>query len=214
MDNTESPSELDITLDRTPPSPLDTRPRRVAILGLGPSIKDYLGETARKKNLCKIDEVWGINTSHRSFKCDKIWMMDNLDKISQNYPDWANELRLEKTPIITSFQRDDFPTSVAYPLESICKEFQDDYFSTTVAYMIAYAAYIRVDELLLFGVDFHYPNAVIVESGLGGVSYWLGIAKERGVHYKIPASSTLLDANMIETKETPQGIVAKRLLYL
>lgn len=192
---------------------LQTRPRRVAILALGPSIKDYVNESARKKGLFRVDETWGVNTSHRSFKCDKIWVMDDLKKVAHNYPDWSNELKLEKTPIITCIQNDDFPSSVPFPLEEVCNEFKDDYFSTTVAYMIAYAAYIRVEELLLFGVDFYYPNAIIVESGSAGVAYWLGIAKSRGVHYKIPGSSTLLDANMITVSGDPNKPEVKRLLY-
>ena len=205
--------DVEIPLDTPHTHPLATRPRRIAILGLGPSIKDYLSETARKRNLCHIDEIWGINTSHRAFNCDKIWIMDDLMNMSRNYPDWANELRLENTPIITCRHYDEFPTSVEYPLEAVCKDFKDDYFSTTVAYMIAYAAHIRVEEMLLFGIDFHYPNAVIVESGSAGVAYWLGRATERGVHYKIPGSSTLLDANMIELDESTNPPKAKRLLY-
>jgi len=195
-------------------SPLDTRPRKVALLGLGPSIKDYMAESARKKELMRFDEVWGINTTHRSLTCDKIWVMDNLEKVGQNYPDWGNELKLVDTPIISSFQYDDYPSSVAYPLDAVCKQFQDDYFSNTVAYAVAYAAYIKVEEIFLFGIDFHYPNALIVESGLGCVGYWLGIAKSCGVHYKIPGSSTLLDANLIKNEDNGKGgLKVKRLLY-
>lgn len=211
-ENTTEPLEVEVPLDPIP-EPLTTRPRRVAILGLGPSIKDYLSETARKKNLCHVDEIWGINTSHRAFACDKIWVMDDLENMSRNYPDWANELKLVDTPIITCRKYDDWPSSVSYPLEAICKEFKDDYFSTTVAYMIAYAAYTRVEELLLFGIDFHYPNAVIVETGSAGVAYWLGIAKERGVHFKIPGSSTLLDANLIHVDDSTGTPKATRYLY-
>jgi hypothetical protein len=195
-------------------SPLATRPRRVALLGLGPSIKDFFGETARKNNLVEFDEVWGINTAYRAMTCDRIWIMDNLTKIEQNYPDWARELKLVKTPIITSLPHDDFPTACPYPLSEVTGYFKDDYFSNTVAYAVAYAAYIGVEELYMFGIDFHYPNSVIVESGLGCVGYWLGIAKSKGVHYKIPGSSTLLDANLIKVREDAKsGAMVERLLY-
>lgn len=194
---------------------LATRPKTVAICGMGPSLKDYLNERFRKKHPSHVDEVWGVNTVHRAIDCDKIWIMDDLKEgLSHNYPDWSNELKTLDKPIMTCREYPEFPNSVAYPLESIQKELHSDYFSNTPAYMIAYAIHIKVETLFLFGIDFHYPNAQIVESGLGCVGYWLGRAEEHGVQYKIPGSSTLLDANLVQEIENEDGSRgAKRLLY-
>lgn len=197
-------------------SALATRPKTVAMVGLGPSLREYTAESFGKKNLTHFDEVWGINTAYRSLKCDKIWLMDDLKNgIAHNYPDWANELKLEKTPIITSRQYDEFPSSVPYPLDDIVEHFHSDYFDVTPAYMIAYAAYIKVETLFCFGIDFHYPNAQVVETGLGCTSYWLGRAEEHGVHYKVPNTSTLMSANLVmEEKDEQTGKVrARRMLY-
>lgn len=178
---------------------LETRPRSVALVGLGPSVREYLNDSFRKKNLFHVDEVWGVNTAHRVFGVDRIWMMDDLkNSVSHNYPDWANELKTEKTPIITCRKYDEWPSSIAYPIDEVEKYFHSDFFSTTIAYAIAYATYIKVETLYCYGIDFYYPNAQIVESGLGGVSYWLGRAEEHGVRYKIPSTSTLLDAHLVQ----------------
>lgn len=192
-------------------SPLDSRPRSVALVGLGPSLREYLHDSFRKKNLYHVDEVWGVNTSHRALSVDRICMMDDLKgSISHNYPDWANELKTIQTPIITCKQYDDFPSSVAYPIEQVQDYYKSDFFSSTIAYMIAYAGFIRVETLYLYGIDFFYPNAQMVESGLGGVSYWLGRIEEKGVKYKIPSSSTLLDAHLVQFEDDGR---ARRLRY-
>ena len=196
---------------------LSTRPKSVALLGMGPSLRSYMDDSFRKKNLQHFDEVWGVNTVHRIFKCDKIWAMDDLKYgIGHNYPDWASELKLESIPIITSTAYDEFPTSVAYPLEEVINKFKgDDFFSNTIAYAIAYAALIEVETLCCCGIDFYYPEAKIVESGLGCVSYWLGIAKMCGVKYQVPNTSTLLDAHLtqFDTDEKNQIISQRRLRY-
>ena len=195
-------------------NPLDTRPRSVALIGLGPSLREYLHDSFRKKNVFHVDEVWGINTAHRPLKVDKIWTMDDLHgTLSHNYSDWANELRLETKPIITCKQYDDFPTSVAYPIDAVQDYYKSDFFNTTIAYALAYAGFIGVETLYIYGIDFYYPNAQMVESGLGGASYWLGRIEEKGVRYKIPASSTLLDAHMTQFDEKDGRHVARRMRY-
>ena len=178
-------------------SALDSRPKTVCLLGLGPSSKEWMSEMARKKNLTHVDEVWGINTAHRAWSVDRIWMMDDLRRICERYPDWANELKLLKTPIFTCRQYPDFPSSVAIPIDDMCKKIGDNYMNTTVAYAIAYAIYLEVETMYIYGCDFWYPNAAITESGLGGAAYMLGIAKERGVKFKIPNTSTLLDSHLV-----------------
>jgi hypothetical protein len=192
-------------------NPLDTRPKTVAIVGLGPSIRDYISERFRKKHLNHADEVWSVNTGYRALKTDKIFIMDDLrNGIAHNYPDWANELKTIDTPIITCREYEEYPSAVAFPLEAVVKKFNSDYFAVTPAYMVALAMLMKVETIYMYGIDFHYPNAVIVERGVGCVSYWLGRAEAAGVKYKIPASSTLMDANIIE--DNIEG-GAKRLLY-
>src|SRR5213593_3221894 len=54
-------------------------PQHVAILGLGPSVGQYLEITKRlggRRKFC--DEVWGINGLGDVFRCDRIFHMDDV----------------------------------------------------------------------------------------------------------------------------------------
>lgn len=182
-------------------SPLNTKPQSVAIVGLGPSNRDYVTAAAQKKGAPIIDEVWVVNSAIDVIRADKAFIMDDLKRLAHRYPEWAAKLKHTQVPIITSTAYELYPTSIAYPLDEVFKTIQDDTFTTTVAYMIAYAIHIQVEEMLLYGCDFWYPNSQAVESGLGAVSYLLGIAKQKGIHFKIPQSSTLLDAHMVYVED-------------
>jgi hypothetical protein len=192
---------------------LDDRPRSVCLLGLGPSNRDWIGELGRKKNLLHVDQIWGINTAYRSFNVDVVWAMDDFKNIMHDYPEWAAELKGLRQPIMTCRKHKDFKNLVEYPIDAVVDNLKDDYFSTTVAYAIAYAIHIQVETLYCFGLDFFYPSASVVESGIGGAAYWLGVARERGVHYKIPNTSTLLDANLVQDVKIEGKLQAKRFLY-
>jgi hypothetical protein len=186
-----------------------TRPKSVAIIALGPSARDFVAQMCSKKGFLGIDEVWGVNTANRVYKLDKCFIMDDLRVLEKRYPDWANELRNEKTPIVTCKAYDDYPTSVAYPLKAVIDACEDDYFSTSVAYQIGLAIMMGVRELYVYGADYYYPNAIAVESGLGCVGYLLGLAKGKGVEFKVPNSSTLLDAHLAYQDEN--GDVRRKL---
>ena len=131
--------------------------------------------------------------------------MDDLRRVAQRFPKWAEELKTIGTPIMTCRAYPEFKSSVAYPLEEVKNFIHDDLFTTTVAYAIAYASYIRVEELYLYGCDYWYPESAAVEPGIGEVSFLLGIAREKGMKFFIPQSSTLLNAFMVRLdKNTKQ----------
>jgi len=178
--------------------PLETRPQTIAIVALGPSSYSYQQATCGKKGFITPDEVWVCNSGINAFRADKAFIMDDLVGLEPRFPDWCARLRTEETPIVTCRAYPQYPSSVAYPLEFVRDSIKDDIFTTSVAYMVGYAIAIQVKEMYLFGCDFWYPNAKAVEGGLANVSYLLGIAKERGINFKIPQASTLLDAHMVQ----------------
>jgi hypothetical protein len=177
---------------------LDTRPQSVTIVALGPSNQDYIHAACGKKDFLRTDEVWLVNSSLNVINAEKCFIMDDLRKVAKRYPQWTSELQSTKVPIVTCRQYPEFPTSVAFPIEEVMKDIKDDYFTSTIAYMLGYAIYIKVDELYIFGADFWYPDSQAIESGLACLGYLLGIARERGVNFKIPGSSTLLDSHMVK----------------
>lgn len=181
-------------------NPLDTRPRTVALVALGPSKQDYLHAVGCKKDALRVDEVWLVNSLAGVMTADKVFIMDDLRKNASRYPEWGDRLKLLKTPIVTCHAYEEFQTSVEYPLQEVMDEFQDDWFSNSVAYALAYAGFIRAD-IYCFGADFFYPGSKAKEPGSDCCAYWLGRLRERGIKYRIPASSTLLDSHMARPVE-------------
>lgn len=188
---------------------LETRPETIAIVALGPTSSHYHLENSKKKKLPHYDEIWTVNSANY-IKCDKAWIMDDLRRVAKRYPEWTARLQASKDPIITCRAYPEYPTAVEYPIEEVTSALKEDYFAVTPAYMIAYALYIGVKTAYIYGCDFYYPGSLSVESGAACVAYWLGIARERRMVFKIPHDSTLLDAHLAKIEG---GAAGKRYRY-
>jgi hypothetical protein len=193
-------------------TPLDTRPKSVAIIGMGPSSSEFFLYNWKKKDLFRVDEVWGVNSTLGSVVMDKCFIMDDLKGVEQRYPQWGDKLKLANTPIITCKTYPDYPAAYAYPLDDVLKVCPDGYFTNTPCYMVGYALAIGVQELWLFGCDYSYPGSSGVEAGAMNLAFLLGYAKGmKRLHYRIPGSSTLLDANLVrQVKDEKTGAMVVR----
>lgn len=183
---------------------------RVAIVGIGLSHVDYI------TNVCKVgnrkavaDEVWAINKMGAAIHCDAIFRMDDLMKdfsMNQKYwkkqdgehikvqDIWNETLKNFEGKIFTSkAYPEEFPASVEYPLEEVVNYIGSSYFNTGPAYAIAYAIYIGVKEISLYGLDYSYADRHVAESGRGCVEYHLREAQMRGIDIRVGRNSTLLD---------------------
>lgn len=184
--------------------PLLTRPQTVCIVALGHSMNDFVREamsTFRFNN--PYDEVWTLNRGIASVPCSKIFAMDDLRYLALRDPAYGGALQRSKTPIVTSTVYPEFPQSVAYPYAEIKEFIGDDVFNVnTVAYMLAYAMFIRVKEVAIYGADFFYPNGSTAEAGGQAVAFLLGLCKFFGIQYKLPHSTTLLYCNKIVQRGT------------
>lgn len=178
-------------------------PAHVAILGLGPSVRQFLEITKRvggRSAYC--DEVWTINAIGDVFACDRIFHMDDV-RVQQIRAEAAPDsniarmiewMRHTSVPIMTSRAHPDYPSLVEFPLEEVVSEFKRAYFNSTAAYAVAYAIWIGVKKISIFGFDFTYPNAHHAEKGRACVEFWLGIAAAEGIELAIPHESSLMDA--------------------
>jgi hypothetical protein len=176
----------------------------VAILGLGPSVRQYLELTKRlggRRALC--DQTWGINALGDVFQCDRVFHMDDVRiqeirakaRPESNIARMLEWLRTTRTPVVTSRAHPKYPALEAFPLAPILTAFPQGYFNSTAAYAIAYALNdLRLTKLSLFGMDFTYPDAHHAEKGRACVEFWLGMAAARGVQLSVPQTSSLLDA--------------------
>lgn len=178
-------------------------PKHVAIIGLGPSMHEYVkmakGLGARGK---LSDEVWGINALGDVLVCDRIFHMDDtavqeLRAAAQpesNIAAMLGWLKQHPGPIYTSIPRPGYAGMVAFPLESVINDLGYAYFNNTCAYAVALAIHIGVERISMFGCDFTYPKAHDAEKGRGCVEYWLGFARARGIEICLPANTSLMDS--------------------
>lgn len=179
------------------PLPLMTRPKKVALVALGPSCKTFVHEMMTNTQMkSPFDEVWTLNRGVRAFMHDKIFVMDDLKWIERHKPDYAKWLKEHEMPIITSTAYDDYPSSIAYPYHEVFETIGDDIFAkNTVAYMLAYAIHTGVSSISIYGADFIYPNGNTAEVGGQAVAYLCGMMRHFEMTHIIPGDSTLLYAN-------------------
>ena len=178
----------------TPADCLKTRPKIVALVGLGASRLAY-GEQVCAEGCKRMwDEVWGVNFGVSIYKHDKLWVMDDLRVQAERLPSYGDALRQHDRPIITSTPYPEFPMSVKFPLEETLTALGDDFLNSTVAYAIAYALTTGVKELWLYGCNFHYPNQTRAEEGGQCAAYLLGLGRHFGMTFRIPGGTTLLGA--------------------
>jgi SAM-dependent methyltransferase len=193
---------------RRPAPTIEKAPDHVAIVGLGPSGRTFF-ELVRGQGGASAwcDEVWGINAIGDTFRCDRIFHMDDVAlqerrafaRPSSNIANMVRWLKTHPGPIYTSVVREGYPGMVEFPLEDVLNRKHDGnggapYFNSTTAYAIAYAVHIGVKTISLWGVDYTLPNVHHGEQGRACVEFWLGIAAARGIEIIIPDTSTLMDA--------------------
>jgi hypothetical protein len=70
-------------------------------------------------------------------------------------------------------------TQEDYPLHDIIDEFGSEYFTCSISYMIAYAMYIGVSEINIYGVDMSIGSEYSFERP--SVLYWIGRAEGMGI---------------------------------
>ncbi len=178
-------------------------PKHVSIIGLGPSEAAYTDTIKRlggRHAYC--DETWVINSLGDGLAADLIFHMDDVRiqevraaaKPDGNIAKMLEWMRKHPGPIMTSRAHPDYPGLVEFPLEDVLNKLGYDYFNSTAAYAVAYAIYIGVEKISLWGIDYTLPNAHDAEKGRACVEYWIGRAMALGIQVAIPRRSSLLDA--------------------
>lgn len=172
----------------------------IALVGLGDSQGAYTSSVANGK---KYDEVWVINSMMVPLKHDRVFMMDppsrflDTELAGRQTEALREALPLHPGPIYTCELDKRVPGAVLYPLEKIVQETGLCYFNNTVAYALAYAAYLEVGKIFLYGIDFSYKkNIYFAEAGRACTEFWLAFCVTRGIKLEVAASSSLLDTNI------------------
>ena len=193
----------DLPVDAGDEDDPDLRGKHIAILGLGPSLEQYVDHVKRlggRSRFC--DEVWAINALGNVIDCDLVFHMDDVrvQEIrakaapASNIAAMVKWMKTSRVPIMTSRKHHDYPALVEFPLEDVLNHLGHDYFNSTAAYAVAFAIHVGAKKISLFGMDFAYAKSHDAEKGRGCVEYWLGQAQARGIEIGLPTSTTLMDA--------------------
>ena len=206
-------------------------PESVAIVAMGTSHSSYTKLVANLGNRRRVaDETWVINAMGSALEHDLLFHMDDCK---------VQESRAERDPkgniasmvewlrnhprFFTSKVYEDYPGAIEFPLEQVINKLGISYFNNTVAYAVAYAMFLDVKTIKIFGADYTYANLHKAEKGRGCVEFLLGAAAARGIRIEVASDSTLLDANVpedqrfygydacsVKLENTERGIIVHR----
>lgn len=179
-------------------------PKSVAIVGLGPTHQKYLIDVDSAGNRKKLfAETWTFNSfcnlisSDRLFHMDDVLVQERRAKAgNKRVGNMLEAMKEYQGPIYTCFPEPEYPTMVQYPIAEVLSAFDSAYFTTTPPYALAYAMYIGVSEVYLYGCDYTWPGIAGAEEGRAGMEFWVGMAKGRGVKISVCHESSLLNSRL------------------
>lgn len=181
---------------------LEPRRKKVAIVGFASSSR--LKAPYNDQSW----EIWAMNQLYRFIpRATRWWELHPhngpgsylLDQVpGTDYMGWLSACPI---PIYMVSQHPGIPNSIEFPLQSLIDEFQLEtirpdmrnkgYFHSSVDYMIALAISEGFEEIGVWGVDMAHETEYAYQKPSG--SFWLGMAKGRGIKVTIPVESALLN---------------------
>jgi SAM-dependent methyltransferase len=179
------------------------RPKHIAIVAFGPTSAFYLDAAKKEGNRKRFaDFVIAINAMGSIIQSDLVFHMDDVriqERRAAADPEGhvagvVEWLREYPGRVMTSRAHPDYPHLEEFPLEDLLNEFQGGYINGTGAAALAYAIYLKPEEISLWGMDFTFPSAHKNERGRACTEYWLGRGQERGILFRLPPKTSLMDS--------------------
>lgn len=161
--------------------------RTVAICGTAGSSRDEVMRQAADV------ELWGLNLSYKWMpRCDRWFEMHDpgiyRGVFSAEHREW---LRTTAAPVYMQQRHEEFPTSIAYPVDAVTEGGRlPAYFTSSVAYMVALAVAEGVSEIRLLGVNMATGSEYAYQRS--ATEFWIGVALSRGIKVYLPPSAPLL----------------------
>lgn len=181
-------------------------PKVVSLICLGDSSQKYL-HASMEHNISdfvvNVDEVWTLNRGIGAIRHDLAFVMDHIEGEACKYPRYGEMLLNHDKPIITSDTNESWPGHIyRYPWGEIqawltehIKCAHQDWWHNSVAFILAYAAFIGVKDLRVFGADYANHSSGVVEDGHPNVAYWAGVLERAGMAVRPVSGSSFLGAN-------------------
>lgn len=205
--------------------PTGNTPKTVALVCLGPTRNSYVAACLAEdlsEEIRGVDEVWTLNRGATLFRHDLLFVMDHIAGEADKFPRYGAALWKHDKPIITSDHCEGWPAHVhRYPIKPIwdwlratLNPMHGDWWHNSVAYILAYAAFIGVRELRVFGADYSHHSSGVVEDGHPCVAYWVGKLEAAGLVVRPVADSNFLNSAqrgwMYGYRDDPRRIPAAR----
>lgn len=182
--------------------PTGNKPEHVVMLLLGETKREYADALSVKheRPWPGDPEIWTCNSGFRIWDHDLLFVMDDLEQEAHKWPEYGGDLEMHAAPIITSKAYPQWGQARDYPYIQICDALglqgMNRYFFNTVPFMIAYALFIGVKKISIFGADYWHPALPgMREADHANAEWWLGFAAARGMAIELPRNSTLMAAN-------------------
>ncbi len=198
------------------------------------SLRDYFGLLSTWKRKLS-DEVWTVNMGGYFFHdIDRIFAMDDpMWQLESFHKDvYLDGMNSRGIPIYTSRVagkiKTKYPNFIEYPLQDVLDALPDHpthkehWLDNSLNYMLAYALFIKVKKIHIYGVDFlqrvntyepvptdpvefwwrvyHLAKnmPMVAEPGLMNFCWLLGIASQRGIDISLSLNTTVLDNDLPE----------------
>lgn len=186
-------------------------PRSVAIVALGQSSGSYVHWQLEKgRDPASIpDEVWTVNRGIRVFAADLAFVLDEIGPEIDGDPAYGAILQKVQIPIISTVCDSRVGNCHRYPaaqildciaqipelgLQAPC----DPYWHNSMPMVLAYAWFIGIREVTLWGCDYQTEHGHTIEANRANLEYWVGWVRARGMRVGVPLTTTLL--NQRETR--------------
>lgn len=181
---------------------LEPRRKKVAIVGFAESSR--LKAPFRDQSW----EVWAMNQLYRFIPRATRWWELHPHTGPRSYladqvpgTDYLGWLKACPIPVYMVSQHPEIPNSIEYPLAQMIDAFdlesvrpdmrQKGYFHSSVDLMLALAISEGFEHIGIWGVDMVHDTEYGYQKPSG--SFWLGVAKGRGVKLTIPVESALMN---------------------
>ena len=203
--------------------PTGNHPEIIDIVACGPTLRTYTSMRMDYNPVApEPDEVWSLNKALRTIRCDLGFVMDDLVGEARKSERYRQALDALEVPVITSIIDTDvealYPNlnKTEYPLDEvinhiglrICRarsssfstedvkttgDINGYYLHNSIPYILAYALFIGVKRVQLFGADYTYPGMAAREDDRANTEYWVGLLRAYGVELWTTADTTLLN---------------------
>lgn len=181
--------------------PTGKNPRRVDVVALGQTSTAYVRQGLGKGNdpSSAPDEVWTLNRGIRVFASDLAFVLDEIEPEARKDRAYGEALKHYNKPIISTVWTSLAPRVHVYPGAEILDSMearsglQDPYWHNSVPMVLAYAWFIGVKTLTLWGADYTLPDGRVLENERANCEYWVGWCRACGMRIGVPTESTLLN---------------------